>query len=40
MVNFIGLLLDPQDRERAPDLTGANADLDRRAAECGGSAND
>jgi hypothetical protein len=38
-VNFIGLLLDPQDREPAADLTGASADLDRRAAECGGSGN-
>ncbi len=38
--NFISLPLGPQGREWAADITGANADLDRRAAECGGSGDD
>jgi hypothetical protein len=38
--NFIGVLLDPQGRERAPDHSGVSADVDRRAAEFGGGADD
>jgi hypothetical protein len=34
------LPLDPQGWERAADITGASADLDRRATQCGGSGDD
>jgi hypothetical protein len=38
--NFIGMPLDPQGRERATNLTGVSTDIDRRAAQRGGSADD